>query len=153
MSARLEPDQRALLEEARRATLATIGPDGLPRLFPCCFALLDRPDGPLLVTPIDEKPKRTSDPRTLARVTDIERDGRVTLLVDRWDEDWSRLAWLRVTGTADVLWPSDAREAHAEAAVALRHRYRQYRAHILESLPMIRITPTRISGWEAVRSS
>lgn len=147
MPARLGPEQRALLAEARRATLATIAPDGRPRLVPCCFALVDGDRGPLIYTPIDEKPKHSPDPRTLGRVQDIERDGRVTLLVDRWDEDWSRLAWLRIEGVARVLWPVADADEHATAVRALRTRYPQYHGHGLEGLPVIRIEPTRASGW------
>ena len=156
MSAVLEPAQRVLLAEARRATLATIGADGRPRLVPCCFALLDSVDGPVLVTPIDEKPKQAHDPRRLARVQDIERDGRVTLLVDRWHEDWTRLAWLRIDGTARLLWPLDAADhaasdaaRHVAAVEALRTRYSQYQDHALEQLPIIAITPGRVVGWTA----
>jgi PPOX class probable F420-dependent enzyme len=139
--------QRGLLHESRRATLATIAPDGQPRLVPCCFALGSE-EGELVVdTPIDAKPKASDDPMRLARIGDILRDPRVTLLVDRWDEDWRRLAWLRIEGTARVLMPDDS--GHDDAVIALRERYPQYATHPLEMLPVIRITPTRHSGWTA----
>jgi PPOX class probable F420-dependent enzyme len=149
MSVLLGPDQLALLAEARRATLATIGPDGRPRLVPCCFALLDRGDGWVFVTAIDDKPKQRADPRTLARVADIGRDPRVTLLVDHWDEDWTRLAWLRLDGGARLLWPeSDPGERDAGIG-ALRWRYPQYRTHALESLPLIWVSVASVRGWAA----
>ena len=56
------------------------------------------PTRPILYTPLDDKPKRTDDPLTLARVRDIAADPRVSILADRWDEDWTRLAWLRAEG-------------------------------------------------------
>src|SRR6267378_2021006 len=96
----LTTDQRAFLESARQAVLATIAPDGRPRLVPICFVVAGEP--PILYTPIDDKPKRTDKPFALARVRDIEADPRVTVLVDRWDEDWARLAWLRCVGSATV---------------------------------------------------
>jgi PPOX class probable F420-dependent enzyme len=99
----LSTDQRALLESARRAVLATIAPDGQPRLVPICFVVDDA--GPTLYTPIDDKPKRDDDPLALARVRDITADPRVSILLDHWDEDWTRLAWLRGEGHAALLEP------------------------------------------------
>ncbi len=89
----LNPPQRTFIADARRATLATLGPAGRPRLVPICFVL--DPGSDLLFTPLDDKPKRTADPRRLARVRDIAERPAVGVLVDRWDEDWSRLAWGR----------------------------------------------------------
>src|SRR4249919_30522 len=101
----LSTGQRAFIESARRAVLATIAPDGHPRLVPICFVLAGEP--PVLYTPIDDKPKRDDDPLALARVRDIAADPRVTILVDRWDEDWTRLAWLRMDGRAALIEPDD----------------------------------------------
>ena len=148
----LTPEQRALLAEARTATLATTAPDGRPRLVPCCYAL--RPDDdtgrPILYTPLDEKPKRTGDVRDMARVKDILVLPDVALLVDRWDEDWSRLAWLRLFGTAELLEP-EPREAveHRLAVRLLRERYPQYVGHALETSPIISVRIERAVSWEA----
>src|SRR6478735_8272885 len=134
-----------LLESARRAVLATIAPAGHPRLVPSCFVLAGEP--PILYTPIDDKPKRTEDPLALARVRDIAADPRVTVLVDRWDEDWTRLAWLRSEGRATLLKPSDGTEEHSVTVAALRVKYRQYATHGLDELPLIRIALERVIGW------
>ena len=154
------PDPRSmrLLADARTAVLATIDPGGRPRLVPICFVAVDRGDGhrgsnewPDLYTPIDEKPKAGSDPRALARLRDIVARPEVFVLVDRWDEDWTRLAWLRLRGTASVLEATDADAAvDRERAIArLRAKYRQYRDHDLASRPLIRIVIDRASTWEA----
>jgi PPOX class probable F420-dependent enzyme len=148
----LGPGALRLLAEARRATLATIGPDGRPRLVPCCFALVESATGSVIYTPIDDKPKASTDPRSLARVRDIERDPRVTLLVDRWDEEWARLAWVRIDGLASIVWPADDPDAPAVAAQALRMRYPQYAAHRLEELPVIAISPVATRSWFASSS-
>ena len=100
--------------------LATIAPDGRPRLVPICFVL--DPVRPVLYTPLDEKPKR-SRTSPLARVRDILADPRVTVLVDRWDEDWEQLAWVRCHGHATLLEPARrggtrARPGHRGAAGA-----------------------------------
>ena len=72
--------------------------------MPVCFTLA-RPPRDVLCTPLDEKQKQVDDPRDLARVRDILARPRVALLADRWDEDRSRLAWLRLEGDARLLEP------------------------------------------------
>ncbi len=136
--------QRTFLDSARRAVLATIAPDGRPRLVPICFVVAGEP--PLLYTPIDDKPKRSDDPLSLARVRDIAADPRVTLLVDRWDEHWSRLAWLRAEGRA-MLVDSEVGAEHAAAVAVLRAKYPQYETHRLEQRPLIRVTFERVTDW------
>jgi PPOX class probable F420-dependent enzyme len=141
----LSTDQRAFLGSARRAVLATIAPDGHPRLVPICFVVAGEP--PILYSPIDDKPKRSDDPLALARVRDIQADLRVTVLVDRWDEDWTRLAWLRCEGGATLLYPGAADAEHAQAVEALRAKYPQYANHRLEGRPLIRVIIEHVVGW------
>lgn len=129
--------QRELFEESRVARLGTLARDGRPHLVPVCFAVLRE----AIAVAVDEKPKRST---RLARLANVERDPRVTLLVDRYDDDWERLAWVRVDGRGSVferggMWP--------EALAELRRRYSQYQAMALEELPMLRIEPERIAGW------
>jgi PPOX class probable F420-dependent enzyme len=144
----LTPAQRDVLGRARRAVLATISASGRPRLVPICFAL--DPDGTTLRSPLDGKPKDVADLHDLARVRDLRRDPRVTVLVDTWDEDWSGLAWLRCDGTASLLESSgeDAAEHHT-AVAALRSKYPQYATHDLEGRPLIRIALERATSWAA----
>jgi PPOX class probable F420-dependent enzyme len=144
-TATLSDAQRAFLTTARRAVLATIAPDGRPRLVPICFSLAERE--PILYTPLDDKPKRSDDPLALARVRDIGSDPRVSVLVDRWDEDWTRLGWLRCDGRAKLLEPDDPGGEHDRAVKALRGRYPQYATHRLESRPIIRVTLERVTDW------
>jgi PPOX class probable F420-dependent enzyme len=147
----LDPAQRAFVRDARRATLATTAPDGRPRLVPICFVLAERDDvrgRPLLYTPLDEKPKRDADPRTLARVRDLLVLPQATLLVDRWDEDWSRLGWIRLYGTGELLEPEPREvEEHAAAIVSLRAKYRQYEGQALDARPIVRVSIDRVVAW------
>ena len=138
---RLSDEQRDFLLAHPRAVLATTRPDGRPRLVPVCFAL----DGEALVTAIDEKPKASPDPRRLGRVRDILERPAVSLLVDRWESDWSRLAWMRIDGNARLVEP-DA-PGHDSAVSALRERYAPYRSMALERLPIISIEPRHVVGW------
>ena len=101
-------------EEARVARLATVGSDGRPHVVPICFVL----EGDTLYSAVDEKPKRT---RTLQRLRDVEANPLVEVLVDRYDEDWSRLAWVKLRGTARVV------DRHERALALLRAKYPQYR--------------------------
>ena len=137
----MSPDQVAFLEQARVAHLATVDAAGRPHLVPVCFAC----HGGLLYTPIDEKPKRT--PATaLRRVRNILLHAEVCLLVDRYDEDWTKLAWLQVHGRAALVEETSERTA---ALSALRDRYPQYKEMDLESRPLIRVTPLRVVAWAA----
>lgn len=82
--------------------------------MPICFAL----DGGTLYTAVDEKPKRS---RRLARLADIEADPRVEVLIDRYDDDWARLWWVRLRGTARIV------ERDERALELLQAKYPQYR--------------------------
>jgi PPOX class probable F420-dependent enzyme len=150
----LSPDERAFLAASRDAVLATLDPDGLPRLVPICFVVGETDDKlgrPLLYTPIDEKPKISSDPRKLARMRDLLVLPTAVVLVDRWDEDWSRLAWLRIYGRAEILEPQPHEvEEHAWAVKALRAKHEQYRSQKLEGRPIIRLTIDRARSWGAI---
>jgi PPOX class probable F420-dependent enzyme len=152
----LDTEQRRFIEERRTATLATISTSGQPRLVPICFVLAEpQPAEPraILYSPLDEKPKSVQEVRSLARVRDITARPEVTLLFDRWSEDWSRLAWLRARGTASLIEPHDDPETHAMAVGALRAKYPQYRGHAIDVLPMIRIVICDVVSWEASRGS
>jgi PPOX class probable F420-dependent enzyme len=143
--------EHAFVAEARRAVLATIRPDGEPRLVPVCFVLVDEPDDlgrPLLYSPIDEKPKRSADPHRLGRVQDLLVLPAVTLLVDRWSEDWERLGWVRLSGRAQILEPEPHERAeHAAAVATLRAKYPQYDEQALEARPLIRMSIDRVQRW------
>ena len=140
----LSPAERDLLADARRATLGTIDPDGRPRLVPICFVVVED----VLWTPLDEKPKTVADPHTLARVRDIEERPEVTILVDRWSEDWSALAWLRLRGRATVI---ESERVPGGIVPTLRAKYPQYEHHELEHRPVIRVELDRVTSWFATR--
>ena len=137
--------ERRFLTGQRRAVLVTISRDGRPRPVPVCFVLAD--DAPILYTPVDDKPKRAADPLAIARVRDIEQDPRVSILADHWDEDWSRLGWLRAEGRATLL---GVGPEHAVVVAALRARYPQYLTHRLDDRPIIRIEIDRVVAWGAL---
>ena len=151
----LAPDQRAFVAAARSATLATIAPDGRPRLVPICFVVLGEDPAPRLYSPLDDKPKASADPRDLARVRDLVARPAATLLVDRWSEDWDRLGWLRLDVRAMIVEPRAGGALdggtepgdHAAAVAALRAKYPQYERHRLEGRPILRFEIERVVAW------
>jgi PPOX class probable F420-dependent enzyme len=149
----LSPAALRFLAEARRVTLATIDDDGRPRLVPICIVVSEdrATEAPVVHTPLDEKPKQVDDPWRLARVHDITLRPAVSILVDRWSEDWTELAWLRVHGHAVLLEPGDrlALDEREAAIEALRDKYAQYAGHDLESRPLIRVVLTSATWWAA----
>jgi PPOX class probable F420-dependent enzyme len=151
-SASFDDASLALLAETRRGVLVTMDELGRPRPAPFCYvASVDAAGRLVLHTPIDEKPKRSVDPLRLPRVLDIGRRPDVVVLIDRWDEDWSRLAWVRLQGTASILSADDpaGAEERAPAIAALRAKYPQYATHDLESRPLIRIVAVSSVAWSA----
>ena len=137
MAAVFEDWQLELIRDLRVARMATLAPSGYPALVPVCYALHE---GRLFIA-VDEKPKSTT---SLARLRNIDRDPRVSLLFDRYDDDWTRLAWVRVEGHVSVLTRGEAAPA---TLAALRDRYPQYREMDLEARPLIAVEPLRTVGW------
>lgn len=131
-----------MLRRARVARLATADRQGRPSVVPICFAVRGR----RLYSAIDEKSKRAA-PRRLKRVRNIAANPHVALVVDAYREDWRRLWYVLVIGTAEVIQPGAAE--HAAALRALRRKYRQYRTMRLEERPVLGITPGRIVMWTA----
>jgi PPOX class probable F420-dependent enzyme len=101
---------------ARSGHLATVRPDGTPHVVVVTFALV----GATVVTAIDHKPKSTD---RLQRLANVEANRRASLLVDHYEEDWSRLWWVRIEGLASIHHDG---EFHADAIEGLVDKYPQY---------------------------
>lgn len=134
----LTEPQRGFVDRARVARLATADARGAPHLVPVCFVV----DGTSLYITVDEKPKRTDIP--LKRIRNIQENPAVAVTIDRWDEDWSRLAWVMLRGRAEVLEHGDE---HTRAQALLREKYPQYRTMAIEGLPVIALRIGRVLGW------
>jgi PPOX class probable F420-dependent enzyme len=132
--------EASFVRAQRVARLATADADGNPHVIPVCYAF----DGACFYTPLDEKPKRVAESR-LRRVRNIVARPEVALVIDRYDDDWSRLGYVLVQGKAVLLAPPETLHAHALAL--LRERYSQYRAMALEKYSVIAISPEHISSW------
>ncbi|HYO35806.1 MAG TPA: TIGR03668 family PPOX class F420-dependent oxidoreductase [Geodermatophilus sp.] len=129
-------DLRSRFASRAVARLATVRPDGAPHVVPVVFALVDG----TVYSAVDAKPKRT---RRLQRLANVRADPRCALLVDHYEDDWSRLWWVRADGTAAVV--EEPTSAHP-GVVALAARHPQYRAQPPDG-PLLVVTVERWSGW------
>lgn len=133
----MEPaDIRKRLDQATVAHLATAGPDGKPHIVPITFTT----DGATLYFAVDAKPKRTAN---LKRLQNIAANPAVSVLVDHYEDDWTRLWWIRVDGTARIVDDSSESERVIEL---LARRHPQYRRARPKG-PVVAIRMDRLSGW------
>jgi PPOX class probable F420-dependent enzyme len=137
-------DARRFLEAHRVGHLATAGADGAPHVIPVCYAL----DEVAIYFVADQKPKRRPA-RELQRLRNLRENPRAALVVDDYDEDWTRLAFVLVRGPARIV--SDT-GMHAAALRLLRARYPLYERMALDDPaehPVVRIDPVRVVHWSA----
>lgn len=139
-----EPAAIAQFATAPSAVLATLSADGAPHLVPVVFAVHVPSDGltpATIYTAVDAKPKST---QRLRRLTNIEGDARVSLLVDHYTDEWAQLWWVRADGRAAVHHSGDAM---ATGYGLLRAKYPQYERIALNG-PVITVEVTRWSSWQ-----
>src|ERR1700739_2906750 len=134
----LSEDIRRFLAGRKVGHLATADGRGAPHVVPVCFAIAE---DALYIT-IDEKPKRAGAP--LKRLRNIAENPAVAVVVDRYDDDWTRLGWVMLRGPAEIL--TDGAE-HARAQGALRARYPQLNDMEIASLPVIAVRVERVTSW------
>ena len=134
---RLSPSALRFVRAARVAHLATADAIGQPLVIPICFAF----DGKEFFSPIDEKPKRTTK---LKRLRNIAENPKVSLIIDRYDDDWRRLAYVLIRGSAKILLRG---ARHRRGVYLLRRKYPQYRSMAINDRPMIVITPKQLTSW------
>lgn len=142
----LSPAARDLLATARVAHLATADQYARPHNVPIVFVWRDA----VLYMPLDRKPKRDEDWHALRRVRNIETNGRVAIVVDRYDEDWSRLAWVLLEGVATILETGEERDS---AAKLLTGKYAQYETLSLDGRPIVRVEIEHENEWSSGKPS
>lgn len=118
--------------------LGTVRPDGAPHVVVVTFAVIAGD----IVTAVDDKPKST--PR-LQRLVNIESNPAVSFLVDHYEDDWSKLWWVRVDGRALI---HHAGPAWSEAIDALVAKYRQYRDRPPRG-PVVRLSVDGVTAWSS----
>jgi PPOX class probable F420-dependent enzyme len=131
--------ERRFLAHQRVAHLATADGRAVPHVVPVCFAIFER----TLYITIDDKPKRVSG-TALKRVRNIAENPVVAVVVDRYDEEWTRLGWVMLRGRAEIL--SGGTE-HRDAQALLRSRYPQLTAMQIAEHPVIAVRIERVTSW------
>ena len=135
----IDQEQIALLvQNARSATLGTVDEEGRPHLVPIVFVCSDG----FLYTAVDRKPKST---HRLKRLRNIESHPQVSVLVDHYHDDWTRLWWVRIDGTARVI---ESGHTFAEAIRLLVAKYQHYATQPPPG-PVIEIRVERMRAWSA----
>jgi PPOX class probable F420-dependent enzyme len=132
----------SFIGSARVAHLATADAKGQPHVIPICFVF----DGRYFYSPIDQKPKRVA-PRKLKRTTNIRENPNVSLIIDRYEEDWRKLAYILVFGKAQIVLSG---KKYLKAIRLLRQKYPQYQTMAIDERPMIVIKPKKVVGWGAM---
>jgi PPOX class probable F420-dependent enzyme len=131
-------DPAAMFAESPVAMLATVGPDGAPHVVPVVFAV----HRDVVYTAVDAKRKST---QRLRRLANIEGNPQVSLLVDHYEPDWSRLWWVRADGEAAIHYSGDEM---ATGYSLLRGKYVQYQRIALDG-PVVTVAVKKWSSWRA----
>ncbi len=143
MTSHLVRAVQVFLQTGRVARLGTADATGQPLVVPVCYAF----DGQRCYSAIDAKPKRRAA-HQLKRVRNIRENPCVCLVVDHYDEDWSRLRYVILQGRAELL---TGGLEFTRAVDLLLDKYPQYRVMRLdrESGLVIKITPERVLQWSS----
>lgn len=131
--------ERRFLDHMRVGHLATADANAVPHVVPVCFAVV----GSTLYIAIDGKPKR-GPADNLKRLRNIAENPAASVVVDHYDEDWSRLGWVMLRGRPEIL--TEGRE-HAAAQAKLRGRYAQLAAMQFDGHPVIALRIERTTSW------
>ena len=130
------------IERAKVARLATVSPECKPHLVPVVFVFDDNH----FFIPIDNK-RKTSKPEKLKRVTNIYENPNVALLIDDYDEDWTKLAFVMVQGKASIINKLQEENIQLqEAHKKLMIKYPQYQEIGLGEM-CIKIMPEKLASW------
>ena len=132
-----EPELRRRFASRPVARLATVRPDGGPHVVPLVFVLV----GDVIYSAVDAKPKRSV---RLQRLANVASESRCSLLVDHYEDDWSKLWWVRADGEASIVEPAMA----SEGLSALMEQHPQYRVSAPPG-PLLAVRVARWVGWSA----
>ena len=119
------------------ARLAYLDEEDRPRVLPVTFALA----GGAVWSAIDDKPKRVAEP---ARVRCLRRRPEAALVVDVYDDDWAKLAWVQLLGRVEVV----EVDAAPDGVAALAVKYESY-AKRTPPGPLLRLAVDRALHWRA----
>jgi len=137
----LSVSQDMFLRSARAGHLATSDKQGRPHVIPFCYVF----DGESIYSVLDGKPK-TTPLRQLRRIRNILENSHVSVVIDHYEEDWSRLHFVLISGEASLL---ESGGEWLNAIALLRDKYPQYEQMDLDESPVIKIDPITYFPWSA----
>jgi PPOX class probable F420-dependent enzyme len=134
-------EARSRFEDGRRAILGTADETGQPHVVPVVYVVSPSgADAGHVYIPIDAKPKRSTN---LKRLRNIAANPNVSLLVDEYAEDWTRLWWSRADGAARI---AEFAELPDGLLATFQARYPWYVEHPPTG-PVIEVVVKAWSGW------
>jgi PPOX class probable F420-dependent enzyme len=140
----ITPDIEEFIQRVRVARLATIDSEFKPHLVPVVFVF----DGNHFFIPVDEKRKKTK-PEKLRRIKNIQGNPNVALLIDEYSEDWSRLAFVMIQGTASIVKSRPQADIQLKQALKeLTTKYTQYQKIGTGEMCII-IKPEKVASWRS----
>ena len=147
MSLSLSEPVRRFIDAHQVARLATADAEGRPHVIPFCYAL----DRGHVYFVVDAKPKRRTG-KPLKRIQNMIENPHAAIVIDDYDDDWTKLAYVLLRGNAAVV--RDQAE-YDRVLARLRERYPQYRTMTLTfaTNDMVRITPTKVNTWGRIERS
>lgn len=137
----IPPVVEEFIERARVARLATIDSEFKPHLVPVVFVF----NGNHFFIPVDEK-RKTAKPEKLKRIRNIQYNPNVTLLIDEYSEDWTKLAFVMIQGKASIATKEEGNIQVRQAYKKLMIKYLQYQKVGLGERCII-ITPKKVASW------
>jgi len=133
-----------LVEPGKVAHLATASLDLQPHLVPVVYVISRKN----IYIPLDSKPK-SSTAEQLKRVKNIKVNSKVAFLVDNYEEDWEKLWFAMLVGSANLIKMNETKETYKELCEIqklLLRKYRQY-AKIETGTVFIKINVLRGFFW------
>jgi PPOX class probable F420-dependent enzyme len=139
-----EPDIEEFIHRVRVARLATIDSEFKPHLVPVVFVFY----GNLFFIPVDEKRKKAK-PEKLRRIKNIQANPNVALLIDEYNEDWTRLAFVLIRGIASIVKSkTQADVLLQQAQKELTTKYVQYQKIGIGEMCIL-IKPEKVVSWRS----
>ena len=138
----LSPSVAGFIAEGRVGRLGTADTTGQPLVVPICYAF----DGESLFSAIDAKPK-TAGPRGLKRIRNLQENPKVSVVIDRYDEDWKKLRYVIIQGRAELITEGGDFSRGIDLLLAKYPQYRQMGLNRSSGL-MIKVKPDRVTQWQ-----
>ncbi|MCH7967161.1 MAG: pyridoxamine 5'-phosphate oxidase family protein [Thaumarchaeota archaeon] len=138
---RFNQKTKTLIRKAKVARLATVDQKSNPYVIPVVFVFHKNS----FFIPLDEKTKSVN-PKKMKRVKNIEKNPNVCLLIDQYQNNWKKLFFLMIHGTATII-DDKKGKILSEVHKLLISKYSQYKKTGIGNF-CIKINPKRITHWQ-----